>query len=284
METNESDPLRGVPLSALGVALIRARESNRHDRLYDDPVAVHIATAARAAFAAVPGGADRWARIEHLAHEFYEGRTASVRAVDDRIREWVTGGGRQVVMVGAGLDARPFRMELPPDVRWIEIDLPETFEFKDRLTECFQPHCARRVIAADLCSDWEPSLLDTGFRPGVPSLWVDEGAVPYLPHEGAMSVLATITRLSAPRSEILTVAVGTDAREHRYRDLRDLVTTSAPDQPIDRGIGVAGPAWLREHGWRLAFDEWDEIVRPYRRHSALTGKPSDGFLRAVRRG
>jgi hypothetical protein len=32
------------------------------------------------------------------------------------------GGARQVVMLGAGMDTRPWRLALPPDTHWFELD------------------------------------------------------------------------------------------------------------------------------------------------------------------
>jgi O-methyltransferase involved in polyketide biosynthesis len=54
-------PLRGVGKTALGVARVRARESQREDRLFDDPYAQAFVDAAPGAFpeehqAREPGG------------------------------------------------------------------------------------------------------------------------------------------------------------------------------------------------------------------------------------
>ncbi|MGW4716435.1 class I SAM-dependent methyltransferase [Nocardia sp. NPDC004260] len=89
-------PTAGVAMTAIGVAVIRARESRRPDRLYDDPWAQLFADAARRGFAAEPDGEARWARLEALAEKFYEGRSVSVRLVDD-VRAAVAAGCRQLV-------------------------------------------------------------------------------------------------------------------------------------------------------------------------------------------
>lgn len=41
--------------------------------------------------------------------------------------------------LGAGLDARPYRMIWPKSLSWVEIDLPETFDFKERVLAGEQP-------------------------------------------------------------------------------------------------------------------------------------------------
>ncbi|MGW4248623.1 SAM-dependent methyltransferase, partial [Nocardia sp. NPDC004722] len=119
-------PVDGVAVTAIGVAVIRARENERADRLYADPLAQAFVTAARAGF-----DEQRWARLEKLADQFYDGRTIGVRLVDERFEAAVAAGCRQIVLLGAGLDTRAYRMNLPADITVFEIDLPELFDFKE---------------------------------------------------------------------------------------------------------------------------------------------------------
>lgn len=289
MASDDATPLSGVPLTALGVAMIRARESARADALYDDFCAPAFAEAARGAFldpAAPAGAAGQWAQVERLADQFYEGRTVGVRAVDDRVQAWVDAGGEQLVLVGAGLDARAHRMGLPAGLRWFEIDLPEMFEFKEPVLEGIgaRPTCDRRVVAADLRADWEQALLAAGYEPGVRTAWVDEGAIPYLARDAATEVAATITRLSAPGSEFETVRAAADETEPRYRDLARLVTEEAERRPVARGLGPGAQDWLERNGWRTEFRGWDGTAEPYARPAAITGDAGSGVIRAVRRG
>src|SRR6185312_1234794 len=119
MTSHYTPRLSGIPLTALGVAMIRARESEREDRLYNDPYASVFAEAARHAFLgpdAPSDAATQWDQVERLVDQFYEGRTLGVRAVDDRVHAWVDAGGKQLVMLGAGLDTRPYRMGLPAEL------------------------------------------------------------------------------------------------------------------------------------------------------------------------
>ena len=39
---------------------------------------------------------------------------------------------RQVVMLGAGMDTRPWRLDLPPNVTWFEVDRPDVMRAKQR--------------------------------------------------------------------------------------------------------------------------------------------------------
>lgn len=288
MTSHRTAPLSGIPLTALGVAMIRARESDREDKLYDDPYASAFAEAARDAFldpSAPSEAATQWAQVERLVDQFYEGRTLGVRAVDDRVHAWVDAGGKQLVMLGAGLDTRAYRMSLPADLRWFELDLPEMFKFKEPVLKSVAavPTCDRRVVAADLRTDWAPALLAAGYEPDLPTAWVDEGVIPYLSQGEATEVATTITRLSAPGSEFGTVRAKVDETQQRYRDLKRLVATGADDQPTVRGLGPQAQDWLEHNGWRTEFRAWDEDVKLYGRAAAITGDLSNGAIHAVRR-
>jgi O-methyltransferase involved in polyketide biosynthesis len=55
-----------------------------------------------------------------------------------------------VANLAAGLDTRPYRMTLPPSLRWCEVDLPALSEEKERLLADATPHCQLTRIRADL--------------------------------------------------------------------------------------------------------------------------------------
>lgn len=275
-------PSGGVAMTAIGVALIRARESERADRLYDDPLARVFVDAARAAFAETESGARRWAGMESLAGAFQEGRSLSVRVVDDQIAAGIESGCRQVVLIGAGLDTRPYRMRLAADIRWYEVDLPELFAFKEPLLAAVDatPRCARRVIARDLRGDWASALGGQDFRRDAPTLWVDEGVLVYLDRADAQRVAATVTELSAPGSRFGVGRFQTAAADPHYRELRRLVRAGeGADRP--RGLGPQAQDWLREHGWHTEFRCWDDLVAPYGRPFASNREV--GHILAIRR-
>ncbi|MEU6828321.1 SAM-dependent methyltransferase [Nocardia beijingensis] len=283
-ETTPQAPTAGVAMTALGVAVIRAWESRRPDRLYDDPWAQRFADAARRAFGAEPGGEERWARLETLAEKFYEGRSVSVRLVDDSARAAVAAGCGQVVILGAGLDTRAYRLPLPREVEVFEIDLPELFRFKEPVLEAAGARsvCARRVVAADLRGDWAAALRAHGFRTDVPTHWIDEGVLGYLRRAEAMRVAATLTELSAPESRFGLGKFDTDRHSDRYTELRRLVRAGADGPREPSGLGPGAEQWLAEHGWRIEFRAWDDLVAPLDRPAAL-GNRDLGLVLAVRR-
>ncbi|MFX0576543.1 SAM-dependent methyltransferase [Nocardia nepalensis] len=282
-ETHPKAPMAGVALTAIGVAVIRARESARTDRLYDDPFAQLFVDAARRAYRDVDGGAERWARLEEVADMFFEGRTVGVRLVDDRVAAAVEQGIRQIVLIGAGLDTRAFRMSLPADVRVFEIDLPELFAFKEPVLAAAQaiPRCERAVLPIDLREDWAKLLGESGFRSDLPTHWVDEGVLGYLTHEYALHVVTTLTELSAPGSRFGVSRFAVDENARPYSELARLVRGDAGADRPRTGLGVDARTWLDEHGWRTEFRSWDDLVAAFDRPAALND-PDIGVVVAVR--
>jgi O-methyltransferase involved in polyketide biosynthesis len=55
-----------------------------------------------------------------------------------------------VLNLAAGLDARPYRMSLPPSLKWIEVDLPEIIDYKVSLLAEERPACSLERISLDL--------------------------------------------------------------------------------------------------------------------------------------
>lgn len=259
-------PVDGVALTAIGVAVIRARESSRPDRLYDDPLAHHFVDAARAGFTA-----ERWAQLESLADQFFDGRTVGVRLVDDRLREAVEAGINQIVLLGAGLDTRAFRMGWHRRVAVFEIDFAELFAFKEPVVQeaGAVPDCQRHVVAADLRGDWFTPLCENGFREDEPTYWVDEGTLGFLTQEWNQHVVRTLTGLSARGSLFGVGRFISDPDDARYRDLRTLVAGEAtvPATATNPGDGAEFDTerWLNGLGWDTEFRSWNDQVAPFDR-------------------
>lgn len=115
-------------------AVYRAIESRRLDALFRDPFAERLAGRAGALPASVPP----WPMIVRTA------------IFDALIEEAVAGGVDLVLNLGAGLDARPYRLPLPASLRWIEADLPRTIDEKNAVLEGETPRCALSRHAVDL--------------------------------------------------------------------------------------------------------------------------------------
>jgi methyltransferase (TIGR00027 family) len=128
-----------------------------------------------------------------------------VSKVDAELTEAIEGGCRQLVLLGAGLDTRAFRMPSLADVPVYEVDHPATQAYKQRKASSLSP-VARSVTFVPV--DFESgslaeSLSRTGFRSDQPAVWVWEGVIMYLTEEAVRSTLADVARCSAPGSVLV---------------------------------------------------------------------------------
>jgi methyltransferase (TIGR00027 family) len=243
----------GVARTAMYMSLLRNHEARRPDALFHDPfsevvVAELAGTPEMDELAAGFGVAadsfgDVWGKPDFRC---FPVRT---RYFDDRLVAAMRGGIRQVVSLGAGLDGRPMRLECPPGIRWYELDLPEMSAFKDALIarDGPEPRCTRRGVGADLASKWLPVLHEAGFDPRRPTVWLAEGLLMYLPDEVGDRLLADLTNVSAPGSELLAEHLSTKAPAARGGEMYDAIESqntafvSARDDLAD---------WFAGYGWR----------------------------------
>jgi O-methyltransferase involved in polyketide biosynthesis len=89
-----------------------------------------------------------------------------------------------VINLAAGLDARPYRMALPPSLKWIEVDLPEILEYKEEILANEKPVCSLQRIRADLVDvEGRRKLFAELGRNASKALVVTEGLISYLSPE-----------------------------------------------------------------------------------------------------
>jgi methyltransferase (TIGR00027 family) len=138
--TEPSSTVRGISDTARWVAYFRARETERPDALFRDPHAERLAGSHgfRIANTLPDGNKHEWAWVArtYLFDLFLS------RAIQD--------GADMVVNLAAGLDARPFRMNLPTTLQWVEVDLPDIVSYKEEILGKEQPRCLLERIALDL--------------------------------------------------------------------------------------------------------------------------------------
>lgn len=106
----------------------------------------------------------------------------------------------QFVNVACGLDARAFRLAWPRHTHVYEIDRPEVLRYKAGKLDATgaAPMCKQRtVIEADVVLDaWDEQLQTQGFDPSLPSVWLAEGLLPYLPEKEVECFLTRARALS----------------------------------------------------------------------------------------
>ena len=186
-----SETQNKVGLTSRYMAAIRAIEHKRPDRLFSDPLAERLA------------GAEIIAEIAPRAQEYEDrGRPVVVvrtRFFDDFLRSSAS-SVRQVVILGAGMDTRAFRLPWPPDTYLYELDRPEVMQLKESLLDSTSASCHRQVIPIDLRQSWSEQLIEKGFEAKNPSIWLLEGVIYYLNEADVRVLLKTITDLSTDDS------------------------------------------------------------------------------------
>lgn len=179
------------------IAVGRFRDPVAHDLLRPDEVAVVDLIRAGAA----PRGFS--ARLEY---ELVRGSGALMAArtiaIDDAVR---TAGSEQLVVLGAGLDSRAWRMSELADVDVYEVDHPaSTRDKRDRIGE--RAPAARTVsfVPVELTGGGlRGALLAAGYRPDRPATWLWEGVVPYLTADEVVGAAMDVAALTAAGSTLV---------------------------------------------------------------------------------
>ncbi|HEX2312841.1 MAG TPA: SAM-dependent methyltransferase [Thermomonospora sp.] len=186
---SEDVALRDVSDTALVAAVVRARESGRRTPLFRDPYAAALAGARG------PQLANR-AQLALIS----SGVAARTAVYDELVGRLVREEGVGCVLnLGAGLDTRPYRLDLPSSLRWVEADLPAILDHKERILGDERPRCDLTRIPADL-SDPEArrAVLEEAGDAG-PVLVVCEGLIPYLTAEDVTALAADLAERPAFR-------------------------------------------------------------------------------------
>ena len=100
----------------------------------------------------------------------------------------------QLVILGAGLDTRAYRLPAGTRIRCFEVDTPKTQPFKREMLKRAGVDTTRvTYVPADLeNADWFEQLVDAGFAPDKPSFFLWEAVTMYLDREAVESTLRKI--------------------------------------------------------------------------------------------
>ena len=240
-----------VSMTSRWMAAARARESQRLDRLFDDPLAAALA------------GREGFAWLDDMERAQPWGEPAlyvvvRTRFFDDFLlrASWEV-GARQVVLLAAGMDARAFRLGWPPGTRLYELDLPEVIDAKDAVASNVGAHptCERWVIGVDLGHpSWPEALLSAEYEAQELSVWLAEGLLFYLTEPATRALLRSASVLAAPRSRLGADLVNRDLLTSpvMWPLLGTFSRRGAPGR-----FGTNDPeALFAEHGWEA------EVIQP----------------------
>jgi len=132
--------IENVSDTARWVAVYRAMESERPDALFHDPYAKQLA------------GERGYSIVRQMRQAKALAWAMIVRTtvMDELIGRCVEEGFDTVLNLAAGLDVRPYRLKLPPELHWVEVDLPEILTFKEGVLGDAKPVCRFERVKLDL--------------------------------------------------------------------------------------------------------------------------------------
>lgn len=228
--------LRDISDTARWVAMYRAWESERPDAVFRDPFARRLAGERGERIAAALPAARKhaWAFVTRTW------------LFDRFVEEQVAVGVDAVVNLAAGLDARPYRMALPEALRWIEVDLPELLEYKERILAGERPTCALERVALDLAN--VAARRELFARLGGEAqrvLVLTEGLLIYLTAEEVGTLARDLAAPPSLRSWVIDI-VSPGLRRMLLKQWGKELTDA--DAPL-RFSPEQGPPFFRSYGW-----------------------------------
>ncbi|MBF9523771.1 SAM-dependent methyltransferase [Mycobacteroides chelonae] len=268
------DIASSVGATAVMVAAARAAETRSDAPLIRDPFAQLLVERAGAGAWSVIASDDVRRQLAELDPEAdrimqyaVDYQAVRTRFFDGFFERASRAGITQVVILAAGLDSRAYRLDWPAGTTVYEIDQPLVLQYKRQTLDehDVRSACLRREVAVDLRQDWPVALQREGFDVTVPTAWLAEGLLMYLPTEAQDRLFELIVDQSAPGSRIAVEAVGPDnAKRHEVR--------SKMREHFDRARKLAGiegesldvgslmyhdenrtdvPQWLAGRGWTV---------------------------------
>ena len=173
--------IRSISDTARWVAYHRATESDRADAIFHDPYARRLAGE----------------RGELIARKLSENAWAiAIRTYlfDKAIRELLSREAiEMVVNLAAGLDSRPYRLDLPASLCWIEVDLPEIVDPKREMLSNEKPRCQLEVVTQHLGDEASRRALFSKLNQRAEHIVaVSEGLLTYLDEDKVTSLAADL--------------------------------------------------------------------------------------------
>jgi methyltransferase (TIGR00027 family) len=239
--------------TAFGVAHFRALESERADALFRDPLAGRLAgDEGKKIAGAMP--------VPALARQMVVIRTC---IIDDYIQQAIASGVDTVLNLGAGLDTRPYRMDLPVSLIWVEADYPHVIEFKEMRLSGEKPRCQLERVKLDLSNLSERRKMFASLNARAKKMLVlTEGVLPYLSNEEVSSLSRDLKALENACYWIVDYFSPETAKYRRRGQMRRKMKHAPFKFTPKDWFG-----FFREHGWcskeiRYLAEEADRLQRP----------------------
>jgi methyltransferase (TIGR00027 family) len=194
---SSSPSISDVSDTARWVAVYRARETERPDAVFRDPFARRLAGERGEALHRTLGGSvsEEWAFV------------ARTYLFDDLIAREIAAGADLVLNLAAGLDARPYRLPLPPTLQWVEVDFPAMLAYKTEVLADERPRCRLERLPLDLSDvDARRALLRDVSRRAQRIVVITEGLLIYLEREQVAELSRDLAASPHVRRWVLDIA------------------------------------------------------------------------------
>ena len=187
-------PIRHVTDTAMWTAHIRAMETRRSHAAFHDPLAALLA-------------GDRGRKISRSIPQsalVAWGVVIRTSAIDRLIHVALQSGVDTVLNLGAGLDTRPYRMELPSGIRWIELDFPHLVDSKNAQLSMHSPTCSVERIGMDLSDRSSRNAFFAKLANSTTNaLVLSEGVIPYFSNDDVATLAGDLHGIASFRHWIL---------------------------------------------------------------------------------
>jgi methyltransferase (TIGR00027 family) len=225
--------------TARWIAVMRARETARPDALFQDPLAAMVAGS---------GGRNIEEMMRHRGQMPDWPIVMRTLVLDEHILRGVADGVDMVIDLAAGLDTRPYRLDLPASLTWVDVDFPGILAEKDKLLESETPRCKVERIATDLSDGAARRTLfaELGGR-ATKALVLAEGLLVYLTESdvtGLAQDLAAVPTFRYWTLEVVSASLLIRLNKTVGKRL------AAAGMPMQWGT-AQGPHFFEPLGWRL---------------------------------
>jgi methyltransferase (TIGR00027 family) len=236
-----------VGRTALGAAVCRLIEQYQPEetRLFNDPVVKGLVGAPIRVMLQIP--AMRSFTIQQtdgIAPGIFGGQICRTRYNDDAVRAAISQGVRQLIILGAGLDTRPYRLPGIERVKVFEVDLPFVQDDKKKKIQKILGKLPEQVTFIPIDFDkqnLEEVFAGTNFDPSRPAVFVWEGVTQYITEDAVRRTLAFVGK-SAPGSTIVFTYVLKSVIERRSNipGADRLMAQVQKDSPFIFGLEPSG--------------------------------------------
>lgn len=234
--TVKDESIQDVSDTSFLIAGYRAQETERPNPAFKDPLAKKLA------------GEKGMAMIKTMpkTHLVAFAMVARTTAIDRQVYKAIEDGVDTVINLGAGLDTRPYRLNLPPSLNWVEVDFPNIIKYKTEKLAADKPVCNLKRIAADLSDDAERNKLFAELGATTKkAVIITEGVIAYLSNEDAGKLADSLHKIPSFRYWIMDFKQG-KLHQRQTKMLRKRLANAPLIFNQEDPLGFFG-----KHGWKV---------------------------------